>query len=418
MKSSKPSFQMLVMLFWLLLPPILILNPFVALSQTYTTVSKSCGSCGGTVSSSAKIGDYCPHCGVRWGYENTTKKNTTVYQKSKSSTLPNYRQPNNSYPSTRANQNTNENSTVERNPFASYSKSSLEGWILSKLNQYKQPFTHHFSDKILNKGYSTKYEDFNFSIKEGYLIVSFYEEGDGNITVFVPIKDIQYLYSKSYEDYFAISTSGDKMYEVNNNTNVKKTIGYIKVGLKINSEVDLVKNIENALKQLGKFYPSVDYYNLPSNNTTPSNKPSIEETKSWIIQKLNQNSKTKINCSGSSPGFNSSCPHEAEFTFSFYDDGWLKINYVDKQYQRTAMEVYIPICECTYAKNNSSMNNEWNTFIFYSRFKKIKSSKGELSEFALNIDYSKEDDLGSRLVKAFMNLKSYCQSSPNNKETF
>ena len=34
--------------------------------------SKSCGSCHKAVSSYAEVGDYCPHCHVRWGYENTT----------------------------------------------------------------------------------------------------------------------------------------------------------------------------------------------------------------------------------------------------------------------------------------------------------------------------------------------------------
>jgi hypothetical protein len=34
--------------------------------------SKSCGSCQKPVSSYSQVGDYCPHCHVRWGYENTT----------------------------------------------------------------------------------------------------------------------------------------------------------------------------------------------------------------------------------------------------------------------------------------------------------------------------------------------------------
>jgi len=38
--------------------------------------SKSCGSCHKAVSSYAKVGDYCPHCHVRWGYENTTTSYT------------------------------------------------------------------------------------------------------------------------------------------------------------------------------------------------------------------------------------------------------------------------------------------------------------------------------------------------------
>lgn len=49
-------------------------------AQSYTTQSKSCGSCGKEVSIHSKIGDYCPHCGVRWGYEN--ERRTTSYKKS------------------------------------------------------------------------------------------------------------------------------------------------------------------------------------------------------------------------------------------------------------------------------------------------------------------------------------------------
>jgi hypothetical protein len=33
--------------------------------------SKSCGKCHNAVSAYSKVGDYCPHCHVRWGYENT-----------------------------------------------------------------------------------------------------------------------------------------------------------------------------------------------------------------------------------------------------------------------------------------------------------------------------------------------------------
>lgn len=50
-------------------------------SYSYTTTSKSCGSCGGAVSSSSQVGMRCPHCHVRWGYENTT---TTTSHSTKS----------------------------------------------------------------------------------------------------------------------------------------------------------------------------------------------------------------------------------------------------------------------------------------------------------------------------------------------
>lgn len=49
-------------------------------AQTYTTESKSCGSCGKEVSNNSRIGMTCPHCGVRWGYEN--ERRTTSYKKS------------------------------------------------------------------------------------------------------------------------------------------------------------------------------------------------------------------------------------------------------------------------------------------------------------------------------------------------
>lgn len=52
--------------------------------QSYTTSSKSCGSCGGAVSSNSQIGMKCPHCGVRWGYENTTR--STSYSSHSNST--------------------------------------------------------------------------------------------------------------------------------------------------------------------------------------------------------------------------------------------------------------------------------------------------------------------------------------------
>lgn len=47
------------------------------LLQAQTTVSKSCGKCHKPVSQYATIGDVCPHCGVRWGYENTSKTTST-----------------------------------------------------------------------------------------------------------------------------------------------------------------------------------------------------------------------------------------------------------------------------------------------------------------------------------------------------
>lgn len=55
-------------------------------SQTYTVESKSCGSCGGQVSNNSRIGMRCPHCGVRWGYENERTTYNSAYKYNKQRT--------------------------------------------------------------------------------------------------------------------------------------------------------------------------------------------------------------------------------------------------------------------------------------------------------------------------------------------
>lgn len=47
-------------------------------AQSFTTQSKSCGKCHKPVSISSTVGMRCPHCGVRWGSQNTTRTSSTV----------------------------------------------------------------------------------------------------------------------------------------------------------------------------------------------------------------------------------------------------------------------------------------------------------------------------------------------------
>lgn len=74
---------------------LIMLNTIICISslkgQTTTMVSASCGSCHKAVSSNSKIGDICPHCGVRWGKENintTTTKEKPTKQKEYSEINP------------------------------------------------------------------------------------------------------------------------------------------------------------------------------------------------------------------------------------------------------------------------------------------------------------------------------------------
>ncbi len=66
----------LMLAFGLFFTAILFAN--ITNAQTYTTVSKSCGSCGGSVSEYSRTGQRCPHCGVIWGQENTKRSSRTT----------------------------------------------------------------------------------------------------------------------------------------------------------------------------------------------------------------------------------------------------------------------------------------------------------------------------------------------------
>lgn len=60
------------------------------------TVTKRCGDCGGAVSSGAHAGQYCPHCGVHWGFESSSKDVRRLYaprQKKAASTPPTQKTP-------------------------------------------------------------------------------------------------------------------------------------------------------------------------------------------------------------------------------------------------------------------------------------------------------------------------------------
>lgn len=67
---------MRVLIFTLLIS-VFTLSSGKSFSQSYTTHSKSCGACGKPVSNNSTVGMRCPHCGARWGRENTHR--TTSY---------------------------------------------------------------------------------------------------------------------------------------------------------------------------------------------------------------------------------------------------------------------------------------------------------------------------------------------------
>jgi hypothetical protein len=76
-KSIRPAVKLLMLLalcFGMFGAPALVAPTPARAVGSYQSVEKHCGHCGHVVSPYAKIGDVCPYCGVRWGYENTTRR--------------------------------------------------------------------------------------------------------------------------------------------------------------------------------------------------------------------------------------------------------------------------------------------------------------------------------------------------------
>lgn len=119
----------------------------VAYGQTYTTQSKSCGSCGKAVSNNSQVGMRCPHCGVVWGRENT--KTTTTYRKDYSSKYDNYSS-NNSYPTSYSNKYSSSNST-------DYSSNNILPLSYSKGYSSSNSSSGYSSSNILPSNYDNEY---------------------------------------------------------------------------------------------------------------------------------------------------------------------------------------------------------------------------------------------------------------------
>ncbi len=392
----------------------LISFPENAFSQTYTTVTKSCGKCGKAVSSSAKIGDICPHCRVRWGYENTSTS-TSTSTSNKNYTLTNRT----SSPKTNNPKTSSSNATKpvkEANPFSTYSKSQTENWIINKLSSYGKNYTSY--SNVLGISSSTSYSDYEFKFEEGYFIVAFLYDNKDDKVRYIPLYDINYIYGKDYDNNFSISTNSQSMYDVNLTTNYKSTSGYLSIGFQNNAETDIIKQVENAFLHLKYLSRKPISNQLP--NFKPkrvANKPSITETKEWILQKLNTY-KQDIYYPGPTVetpvGRTDLSSRDKEFSFEFFNDGWLTIKYYSSNHQRT---VQVPICEVSISRKYPNFNSSDGNLQFYSSYKKIMTGYGNVTDFAIKIDFAREENLEARLLKAFANLKSYCQTVQK-KETF
>jgi len=214
--------------------------------QSSKVVSAQCGKCHKPVSTSAKVGDYCPHCGVRWGFENTTSTSIIIPSTSGRTT------------ENQADKATNKK-IIQKPVVSNASKSETEEWLLSKLNAYCNEWDDCFKNTSFFPYETSCYKyiaSYSFNslglvirLKQVSLLKRTDVKRDETITL--PIYDFKDLYN-----------AGIKLHLHTNNSTVttKKENGEQEVstfeiiGFKSNAETDLDVRMERAFNHLKRFY--------------------------------------------------------------------------------------------------------------------------------------------------------------------
>jgi hypothetical protein len=409
----------LIMNFKIAIPCFIILIcyiPFISFSQN-TTLSKRCGKCQKTVSINSKIGDYCPHCGVRWGYENTS---TSTINNSNSGKSLNYYNSNTTSNNKFSQKTQTKNSVLNKpktNPFNSYSKQQTEKWLEEKLNRYVQKRVY-CPDGTLSTimPHCITYDDYECKLDGTYLIVKYSYDNKYDKFEYLPIYDFNSASGESYESVINISNSKFIVPPFDYKSR-KDLVSSVSLGFKNNSEENLVKNIQFAFAHLKTFYRYPLGSDLPEVSfKSDENKATLEDTKNWILTKLNAYIADKFEVHSSCCFYKVSSP-----SFSF-----LNLNLVMQYYDITnrIVTVTIPICDCYVGEITSNNRNDFSgsNYRFYSQKENILqedwSGQRTIDFMNLKVSFNKEEDLFTRMQKAFKNLKSYCPSPTKQKEIF
>jgi len=377
-------------------------------------LSKRCGKCSKPVSISSKVGDLCPYCGVRWGYENN---NTTTNIRSNS--LPTLVYNNHSPIAKPSNSQTKRSSIKEKspNPFNSYTREQTEKWLEEKLKRYaKKRISCPDRDVSFFNVNCKTYDEYEFIIDGTYLIVKYNYDNKYDEILYLPLYDFSYVRGKSYESEISVSNSTFKAGQ-SDYRNTKKLVSYITIGFRNDGEDSLVNKIELAFTHLKQFYQRPSDSELPdvsfkSNATNPS----LEDTRNWILSKLNSYIDDSFDVYSSCCSFKIINP---SFTFSGFN---LVIQYYD--ITSRIVTVTIPVCECYIGEITATNSNDFSgcNYRFFSPKENLVINDWQgtrnIDFINLKINFKKEDDLFTRMQKAFKNVKSYCPNTTKQKEIF
>jgi len=349
----------------------------IVYGQTTTTESKSCGACKKSVSIYSKIGDICPHCGVRWGDENTSI--TSDYKSNKS------------YPTYSNTNQTKAKTKKKSNPFANKSKEYTINWLNAKLEAHKHNYLK--CNKILGSETCDIYKNYDFKFENGYLIVK-YNVDDEDIVNYIPLYDIQFANGDDY--HFAIITKSSTVKHVFKTSGRSFYSSYVTIGF-ISGVTGMIDEISQAFKRIASLSSK------PTSNILPiylteidKNRPTLEATKVWILSKLNKYGNSNL-------------------TYEII--GWNLI--IKSKVENSTYRQIIPLC----STRIHNMNN-LKKFEFRSGYNKILSQgfyqekPVYKSKLEFEFESGSEKNLINRMNNAFKNITYYCPKVTETKETF
>lgn len=385
-------------------------------SFTQTISSKSCGKCLKAVSNNSKIGDYCPHCGVRWGYENSS---TSTINSSRINQQINLKEKKQILSTSKNKNKSNNTDNQTNNPFSHYfdgfTKLELQNWLEEKLTKYSKENIYCSENSLIspiNKCWSNK--EFEFKFQDEYFIVKYNYNDEYYKIDYLPMFYLNIVSAEVNGNDFYFSSSQNTKTDFVERDTKKNLVSGIIIGFKTHSEENIIEKIKTAFFKLKKISMKTDLTILP-NVLFPSdlNKPSISDTKEWILNKLNKYTENQIfqNINGSYSGM-----RNPVFSFSAMN---LIIEYYNAY--NDLIQVIIPVCECNMSNkiyNDYFNSTTYENYSFFSKEELITIRGNQTKKFYIKLNFDKEDNLYSRLQKAFNSLKEDCPKKIKEKEAF
>ena len=247
----------------------------------------------------------------------------------------------------------------------------------------------------------------------------------------------EYTTFNDYPAVISIFNTSDNSLSNITNSNIQMAVVQLENGLLQSVPVvmnsGILKNQYLCLREASvTSKPNTNIIKPDVNAIQSSITPSLEETKEWILNKLNNYQKSVKTSNGVNTSFSN---YYTDFKFSFSNLDLiikcsevtnLKDSYGGDNTWKNEVLIRVPICDCTvyapydpitfYSKSDRSLG-------FSSPIKIIQKNEQGQTEYVSSfedilIDYAREKDLSNRLQLAFSNLKKYCPINSKPKEVF